>query len=143
MKYVVTVNGEKYEVEVERVIKGASSLTRGVASKPTEVRVAQSTPISREEVVIPKVSEEIKETIVVEPTPAADGNQNIVSPMPGIILDIKVAVGDRIAEGDIVAVLEAMKMENEITSEVSGTVAAIKVKKGDTVDTDAVLIEIK
>lgn len=63
--------------------------------------------------------------------------------MPGVILDIKVKEGDSISEGQAVVILEAMKMENEIVSEFTGTVSAIRVKKGDTVDTDAVLVEIK
>lgn len=147
MKYIVTVNGEKYEVEVERVIKGASSLTRGAvaASRTEEVRVSASQPVVREEIVAPVVKEETKQTIAA-PVAAVSvtGSGNVVvSPMPGSILDVNVAVGDQVTEGDVVCILEAMKMENEITSEFTGTVAAIKVKKGDTVDTDTVLIEIK
>lgn len=140
MKYVVTVNGEKYEVEVERAGRGTSSLSRGPMARRTETPVMETKP----EVETPKVVKEekiVKEEKVIN-APSGQGN-NVVSPMPGIILDIKVAVGDTVAVGDVVAVLEAMKMENEITSEVAGTVSAIKVKKGDTVETDAVLVEIK
>jgi len=66
-----------------------------------------------------------------------------VSPMPGTILDVRVKEGDPVSVGQVVIILEAMKMETEIVSEVAGTVSAIKVKKGDTVDTDAVLVEVK
>ena len=63
--------------------------------------------------------------------------------MPGVILDLKVKEGDMVTVGQAVVVLEAMKMENEIVSEFAGKVTSIKVKKGDNVDTDAVLVEIQ
>lgn len=138
MKYVVTVNGEKYEVEVERAGRGTSSLSRGPMARRTETPVMETKP----EVETPKVVEKVVKEEKVINTPSGQGS-NVVSPMPGIILDIKVAVGDKVASGDVVVVLEAMKMENEITTEASGVVSAIKVKKGDTVETDTVLVEIK
>ena len=125
MKYVVTVNGEKYEVEVEKVDGRSASLSRKPAERGAKV----------------------KEETVAAATPAAvstgGGANSVVSPMPGVILDIKVKEGDSVSEGQAVIILEAMKMENEIVSEFAGTVSAIRVKKGDTVDTDAVLVEIK
>ena len=141
MKYVVTVNGEKYEVEVERANRvgrsTGTSLTRGPVER-TETQAPVAPAPVQEKVAAPAAP---KAAPVAAPT--GSGDSNVVSPMPGTILDIKVSVGDKISEGDVVVILEAMKMENEITSEFTGTVAAIKVKKGDTVDTDAVLIEIK
>ena len=131
MKYVVTVNGEKYEVEVERV-DGKSSrkrMERGAKTRVETVResepVVAATPVSA------------------APVASTGGAGAVVSPMPGVILDIKVKEGDSVSEGQTVIILEAMKMENEIVSEFTGTVSAIRVKKGDTVDTDAVLVEIK
>lgn len=138
MKYIITVNGEKYEVEVERARRGAGSLMRRSSERreePVEVKPVEEKIIKTEEKVV-----KAKEPVVEQ---ASSGENAVVSPMPGMILDIKVNVGDKIAEGDTVLILEAMKMENEIVSEFTGTVAAIKVKKGDSVDTDQVLIEIK
>lgn len=129
MKYVVTVNGERYEVEVEKLDGKSSSLSR----KQME-RGVKTEPVVSAAAVAPAVA------------PAASnagGGSAVVSPMPGVILDIKVKEGDSISEGQAVVILEAMKMENEIVSEFTGTVSAIRVKKGDTVDTDAVLVEIK
>ena len=135
MKYVVTVNGERYEVEVERVDGKSSSLSRKQMERGVKTRVetepaVSAAPVSASAAAAPAASN-------------AGGGSAVISPMPGVILDIKVKEGDSISEGQGVVILEAMKMENEIVSEFTGTVSAIRVKKGDTVDTDAVLVEIK
>jgi pyruvate carboxylase subunit B len=75
--------------------------------------------------------------------PAASGGaQSVKSPMPGLVLDIKVSVGDSVAEGEVVIVLEAMKMESPIKAVAAGTVTSIAVDKGDQVTADQVLIEL-
>ena len=71
-----------------------------------------------------------------------EGNIKVKAPMPGNVVDIKVSVGDKIEANSVVAVLEAMKMENEIVTPSSGTVASINVSKGSSVNTDDVLITI-
>lgn len=71
----------------------------------------------------------------------ATAQKSITAPMPGKILEIYVKEGEHVELGNVVAVLEAMKMENEITSTVEGTVKALKVKQGDTVARDQALIE--
>ena len=132
MKYVVTVNGEKFEVEVERADGRSSGLSRR--------------PMERGERAAAPVQKAAKATPAAAPAPAAtsSGTANaVVSPMPGVILDLKVKEGDMVTVGQAVVVLEAMKMENEIVSEFAGKVTSIKVKKGDNVDTDAVLVEIQ
>ena len=126
--YRITVNGNTYDVQVEE-------LNGAVATKaPT---VTQATPVATPAPVAAPAA---------APAPAntgSEGSAKVTSPMPGNILDIKVNVGDKVEANQCVVVLEAMKMENEIVSEFTGTVSAIRVKKGDTVDTDAVLVEIK
>ena len=72
--------------------------------------------------------------------PAAGGANNVTAPMPGNILDIAVTVGQAVTAGQTVLTMEAMKMENEIVAPAAGTVKEICVKKGDVVDTDAVLV---
>ena len=132
MNYVVTVNGEKYEVEVERVGGGTSSLSR----RPPEriSRAAQAAP----------VSQPVAAPAPAPAAPAASGAAGtVVSPMPGTVLDVRVKEGDAVSVGQVVVILEAMKMETEIVSEVAGSVAAVRVKKGDAVDTDTVLVEVK
>ena len=134
MKYVVTVNGKKFEVEVEKVGGASRTLSR----QPAERTVRQ------EAVVETKVAP-VVETPVSAPaaTSSVAGGTTITSPMPGSILDVKVNVGDKVKYGQTLAILEAMKMENDIPATVDGEVAEIKVKKGDIVESDAVLIVIK
>ena len=73
---------------------------------------------------------------------AAAGTTPVDSPMPGTILDIKVSVGQAVKEGELVCILEAMKMENEIYAPCSGTVAQVLVTKGQSVDTGTPLVSI-
>lgn len=136
MNYIVTVNGEKYDVEVERVGGGSSPLSRRPMERTARPReaapVAQSAPVPQAAAPAPVAA------------PAAAGSAGaVVSPMPGTILEVKVKEGDSVSVGQVVVILEAMKMETEIVSEVAGSVSAIRVKKGDAVDTDAVLVEVK
>lgn len=80
----------------------------------------------------------------VAPTPAAAsaGGETVNSPMPGTILDVKVKVGDKVEEGQLLMILEAMKMENEIMAPVSGTVASVNVSAGSAVSSGDVLCSI-
>ena len=137
MKYVVTVNGKKVEVEVEKVGGAGKSLSR----KPVERAERRETVVKSEPVVETKVA-----ATPVEAAPAATsttGGTTITSPMPGSILDVKVNVGDKVKFGQTLAILEAMKMENDIPATADGEVAEIRVKKGDVVETDSVLIVLK
>ena len=135
MKYVVTVNGKKFEVEVEKVGGAGKSLSR----QPAERRetVVKSEPVVETKAAVAPAP--------VEAAPAATttGGTTITSPMPGTILDVKVNVGDKVKFGQTLAILEAMKMENDIPATGDGEVAEIRVKKGDAVETDAVLIVLK
>ncbi len=136
MNYVVTVNGEKYEVEVERVGGGTSSLSRRPPERVS--RSVQAAPVAQS-AAAPQAASSAPAA-----APAASGSAgSVVSPMPGTILDVKVKEGDAVSVGQVVVILEAMKMETEIVSEVAGSVAAVRVKKGDAVDTDTVLVEVK
>ena len=112
MIYNVTINDKVYEVEVE---KGVANLV-----KTTAVVAAPAAA----------------------PAPAAAGTTPVNSPMPGTILDVKVAVGQAVKEGDLVCILEAMKMENEIYAPCSGSVAQVLVSKGASVDTGTPLVTI-
>ena len=132
MKYVVTVNGKKFEVEVEKVGGAGKSLSR----QPAERREA----VKSEPVVETKVA---PTPVEAAPTATTSGGTTITSPMPGTILDVKVNVGDKVKYGQTLAILEAMKMENDIPATGDGEVAEIRVKKGDAVETDAVLIVLK
>ncbi|MBO5906791.1 MAG: biotin/lipoyl-binding protein [Clostridia bacterium] len=112
-KYNITVNGTTYEVVVEEV--GASQSAPSFAS-PTPVFSAPATP-SVSAAPAPKA-------------PAAAGASSVVAPMPGTILDIKVSAGQTVKKGDVICVLEAMKMENDIPAPQDGVIASINVQKG-------------
>ena len=85
---------------------------------------------------------EVKKAAPAEATQAPVSGNAIVTPMPGNITELKVKVGDTIKVGDTVAILEAMKMENNITSDFAGKIISISVKEGETVASDAVLMEV-
>ena len=122
-KYNITVNGTTYEVVVEEV--------GTVDSIPS-----YTTPAPAPATVAPKaVPQKVTPTTTV-------GSSAVAAPMPGPILDIKVSVGQNIKKGDVVCVLEAMKMENDIPSPQDGVVASINVQKGSNVNANDVIITL-
>ena len=124
-KYNITVNGTTYEVVVEEAgtVASAPAYTAPVTPAPA----AAPAPAPK---AAPKAA------------PAAAGAVTITAPMPGTILDIKVSVGQTIQKGDVVCVLEAMKMENDIPASQGGTVASINVQKGSNVNANDVIITL-
>ena len=110
----VTVNGKTYEVELDKPAKPA--VTKPVA-RPAAAAAPAAAPSAAP---APKAA------------PAA-GGAGIKAPLPGVILDIKVKVGDAVAKGQTVAILEAMKMENNINADREGTVVSINVEKGQSI----------
>lgn len=132
MKYKVTLKGRTYEVEVEAgqamLVDEYEAYAPAPAAAPAPVAAA---PVAA----APAAA-----------APAAAGalaaGEVVKAPMPGNILKINVAQGQKVNEGDCIIVLEAMKMENEIVATKSGTIAQIVVAKGATVDTGAPLAVI-
>ena len=112
MKYVVTLNGKNYEVEVNECEAVVTNVTEATAAPV--VAAPAAAPVS------------------------ADGTK-VLAPMPGAILNVNVSVGAAVKAGDVLMVLEAMKMENDIVAPCDGVVKQIPVTKGSTVNTDDVL----
>lgn len=114
----VTVNGEEYTVEWEKPVEEKPVVkVQPVAAKPAPTAAPAA-----------------------KPAPAAVDGHAIKTPLPGVIIDVKVNVGDTVAKGQTVVVLEAMKMENNINADRDGKVTDIRVAKGDTVADGAVLV---
>ena len=120
-KYNITVNGTVYEVEVEEV---------GGAFTPAPVAVPTAAPAA---------------PAAAAPAPAASGaagSVKITAPMPGSILKVNVTAGQAVAKGDVLCVLEAMKMENEIMAPSDGTVASVNTQKGASVNSGDLLLTL-
>ena len=149
-KYQYKVQGVDYEVEIEEVEGNIAKVN--VNGIPFEVEMqkpinaAKHPTMARPKVEAPKP---------VDPTPApaaapapaqaaapAGAGNAVKAPLPGTVTDIKVSIGQQVSVGDIVLVLEAMKMQNNIEAEYAGTVTSITVKPGETVMEGSVLLTI-
>lgn len=121
MKYMVTLNGKQYEVIVER-------------------GTVTGTPAGDAPAAAPKTAPAPAPAPAAAPAPATPtGGETVAAPMPGTILDIRCSAGQQVQAGDILFILEAMKMENEICAPHDGTVGTVCVQKGASVQTGAAL----
>ena len=119
MKYVVTLNGKRYEVEVSESDAVLTSVSNAAPAAPVPAAAPAAAPAA--------------------PAAAAVSGTQVVSPMPGTILKVNASEGQAVKAGDVIFILEAMKMENEIVAPCDGTIKQILVTKGSTVDTDQIL----
>ncbi len=120
-KYKVNVNGTAYEITLEVMDEVPAAASAPVAA-PAPAAAPAATPAPAA-------------------APAA-GGETVASPMPGTILSVNVTAGATVKKGDVLMILEAMKMENEIMCPVDGTIASVNVTKGSTVETGTVLCVI-
>lgn len=152
-KYNFRINGHDYQVDVNSVEGGIADVT--VNGTDYKVELADAVPAPAQQAARP--APQATSTAAPAPqttAPATQADQTatasaplgkgevVTSPLPGVILDIKVKVGDVVKAGQTVAVLEAMKMENEIEATASGTVTAVNAGKGDSVLEGAAIITI-
>lgn len=125
MKYVVTLNGKNYEVDVTETDAVITSVAPAAAPVAAPAAAPAQAPAPAAAPAAPSA-------------PTAAGTQ-VTAPMPGNILAVNVSAGQAVKEGDVMFILEAMKMENEIVAPVSGTVKQVLVSKGSVVETEACL----
>ncbi len=111
--YKVKVNGKVYEVELESVKESTGSI-----EAPTQKQVETSAPATN------------------------GAGKDLNAPMAGTILEVKVSVGQTVKEGDVICILEAMKLENEVVANCSGVVKSIAVSKGSTVQNGQLIAKI-
>lgn len=136
-RYSITVNGNAYDVIVEEVSAAGASIPTPVAPV-TPIAPVAATPA-------PAAAPVAAPAPAAAPSAAPAGNAGgtkVTSPMPGTILDIKVSVGQSVKKGDVICVLEAMKMENDIPAPADGVVASINVQKGATVAANDILASL-
>ena len=128
-KFLIKVNGNQYEVEVEEVRDGVPQPAAAVAATPAPVAAptAAAVPASA----AAKVSSEV---------PA--GAAKVIAPMPGTILKVSVKTGDTVKKGQVLLILEAMKMENEIVAAADGTIASVNVSSGASVNAGDILVSL-
>ena len=131
MKYIVSINDKNYEVEVERGEARIVKTTQAIQVETTPAAAPVQTPANA------------TATPTNVNSVAIGAGEPIKAPMPGTILGVKVNAGVSVKKGEVLLILEAMKMENEIVSPRDGVVAQIVANKGSSVNTDDVLVVIK
>lgn len=137
-KYII--DGKEYQVEITDVIDNKAQVT--VNGKDFQVEMEAQPEAEKKTVTqLPQSDEKVE----AEPSTTGQVNteQAIKAPLPGVITEIKVSVGDQVKAGDTVVVLEAMKMANNIEAEKDGTVTAICIKQGESVMEDTPLVVIE
>jgi len=131
-KYKISVDGKSYEVEVEDVAAGSSAKT---CTAPSAFTAAAAPAVSE---AAPKAPEPAPAKVSAAPSDIK--GEILRAPMPGTILSVTVSVDQQVKRGDVLLILEAMKMENEIVSHIDGTISGIYVQKGSTVNAGDTLV---
>lgn len=150
-EYKYSINGNEYTVAIIDLDGNTAAVEVNGTSYKVEIPEGMATPVARPKAVpapAPVAAAPAPAAPAAAPAPApapaaaSGAGKPVLSPLPGVILDIKVQVGDQVKAGQTVAILEAMKMENNINAEFDGVVTAVKVAKGDSIleGSDIILI---
>ncbi len=143
MRYKVTLNGKIYEIEVER--------GTAILAEEYDAPVTAAVPAQKAAAPIPAPAPKPVPKPAVAPVPApapapaisSTGGETVKAPLPGTVLSVKTEVGATVKAGDVILILEAMKMENEIVAPCAGTIAQIVAAPGQAVNTGDALLVIK
>ena len=127
MKYIITLNGKQFAVEVERGKAAAQYMGPAAPAPAAPAPAAPAAPAAA------------APAPAAAPAAPAGAGEPVKAPMPGNILDVRVSAGQNVKAGDILLILEAMKMENEIVAPKDGTLTSVCVSRGQVVETGAVL----
>ncbi len=127
-KYMIKLNGKVYEVEIEEVSKETSDAILEKQGAASATKEAAPTAVEKE--------------TPAQPSAPVAGAETVEAPMPGNIVNVAVKVGDQVKKGQLLVVLEAMKMENEIVAARDGQISSVNVSKGDAVNPGDVLVQI-
>lgn len=139
-KFIVTLNGKSYEVEVEEVRVTPST---GISANQEIVKIRSAVDAVKSVQPV-KVQQQPKKTeqAISQPSKTEGNGIPVTAPMPGTVLEVKVSLEDKVSRGQVLIVLEAMKMENEIVAPKDGTIGVLKAVKGSPVKAGDVLLTI-
>jgi pyruvate carboxylase subunit B len=148
---VLELNKKKYSVKVTPAVSGDgnSKLKVDMEGRSYEVKVSYPSGVGFKQPVIaaepePEMAKTVQPTVAVsEPAPSETGITHVTVPMPGKIVNIRVKESDMVKSGEVLFILEAMKMQNEICSPCDGVVSQVSIKLGDNVDNQTTLVKIK
>jgi biotin carboxyl carrier protein len=140
-EYKYTINGKKYEVAIGDIVENIATVT--VNGEEFKVEMEKEAEPEKKKVVVAAPKAAPKEETAKPAAGPVDAKNAVKAPLPGVITEIKVAVGDTVKAGDTVVVLEAMKMANNLTTDRDGKVTAVCVGVGESVMEDTPLVVIE
>ena len=143
-EYKYTINGKKYEVEIGDIVENIASVK--VNGEEFKVEMEKEPEPEKKKVVVKPAAAQPQAPKAAAPQAAAgvvNTANAIKAPLPGVVTEVKVAVGDEVKAGDTVVVLEAMKMANNLNTEKAGKVTAVLVNVGDSVMEDTPLVVVE
>ncbi|MBR4388568.1 MAG: biotin/lipoyl-binding protein [Prevotella sp.] len=140
-EYKYTINGNKYEVAIGDIVENIATVC--VNGEEYKVEMEPEAEPEKKKVVVKPVAEQPASTEAAAPSGPVNTNNALKAPLPGVVVEIRVAVGDAVKKGDVVVVLEAMKMANNLEAEKDGTVTAVCVQQGASVMEDTPLVVIE